>query len=70
MICKANCQHDGVAQLQCIQQVEESMGGWVSGDKALEHHPRAELFETALRWTPALGKGGCRLFCKICISKM
>jgi len=55
-------QLDGAGQLQCVQQVEESMGGWVSAEEALAHYLRAAQFETGLRWSPALGDGGCRLF--------
>jgi hypothetical protein len=41
--------------------VEESMGGWVSREEASVHYPGTEPFETALKWTPALRDGGCRL---------
>jgi len=53
----AICEKDGAGQLQCIQQVQESMGGRVSGEEELVHYPGAEPFETGLRWTPALGDG-------------
>jgi len=38
------------------------MAGWVSGEGALVHYPGAAPFETGLRWTPALGDGGCTFF--------
>jgi len=40
--------------------VEESMGGGVSREEASVHYPGADLIETSLRWTPALGDGGRR----------
>jgi hypothetical protein len=30
------------------------MSGWVSGEEASVDYPRAEPFESAVRWTPAL----------------
>jgi len=33
---------------------------WVPREKALVHHLGAEPIETAKRWSPALGDGGCR----------
>jgi len=42
------------------------MGGWVPREKASVHYPGAELIETAKRWTPALGDGGCRFSGDIC----
>jgi hypothetical protein len=48
------------AQLYYVRQVEECMGGLVSGEAALVHYPRTVLFESAVRWTPALGDGSCR----------
>jgi hypothetical protein len=36
------------------------MGGWVAEEEPLVHNPGTELFETALRWTPAPGDGGGR----------
>jgi len=41
--------------------VEESVGSWDSGEKAPVQCLGAELVETALRWTPALGVIGGRL---------
>jgi len=48
----------GVGQLQCIQQVEQSMGHWVSGEKALVHYLGVEPLQTSSRWTPAHGGSG------------
>jgi len=42
--------------------VEKSIGGWVARENASVHHPEADLIDTARRWTPALGDGGCRFF--------
>jgi len=52
---------DGAGQLQCVQQVEESMGVWVDAEKALVHYPGSEPGETTLRWTPVLGDSGCNV---------
>lgn len=52
--------NDGTAQLYCLQQVEESMGCWVSGKEASLHYPGTELFETAARQTPALADSSGR----------
>jgi len=38
------------------------MSGWVSREEASVHYPGTEPFETAARWTPALGDGSCRFF--------
>jgi len=38
------------------------MGGGVSREEASVQYLRAELIETSLRWTPALGDGGRRFF--------
>ena len=62
ILCEAICQKDGAAQLQCIQQVEQSLGGWVSREEALVHYAETDPFETAVRWTPALWDGGCKFF--------
>jgi len=45
---EAICLQDRAVQLQCGQQVEESMGGWVSREKVLWHDLGAEQCETAL----------------------
>jgi len=46
---EAICQKHGAGQLQCVQQVEESMGSLVSAEEASVHYPGAEPLETALR---------------------
>ena len=42
--------------------MEESIGGWVSGEEASVHNPGTEPSGTAVSWIPALGDGSCRLF--------
>jgi len=61
ILIEAFCQMDGAGQLLRIEQVEESMGGRVSGVEGLLYYPEEELFETGWRWTPALGHIGHRL---------
>jgi len=36
---EAICQKHGAAQLECLQQMEKSMGGWVCWEAALVHYP-------------------------------
>ena len=55
-------QKNGAGQLQCIAQVEESMGGGVSREEALVNDPAAELIERSSRWTPALSYSSRRSF--------
>ena len=43
---EAICQKDEAAQLWCLQQVEDSMSGWVSREEALVHYPGTEPVET------------------------
>jgi len=62
---KEICQMDMAVQLQCIQQVEQSMGGRVSGEIALLYYLASEVFETGSKWTPALGNSSCRFFSDI-----
>jgi len=50
------CQPDGAGQLQCVQQVEESIGGCVSGEEASVYFLGAEPVEATLRWTPCTGR--------------
>ena len=50
----------GQPKLQYFQQVEDSMGGWVSGEEASVPYPGTEAFETAARWTPAPGDGSIK----------
>ena len=38
------------------------MGRWVSGGEASVNQVGTEQFERAVRLTPELGDGGCRLF--------
>jgi len=58
----SNLPKDGGGHLQSVQQVEESIGSWVSGGEVLVHYPGTKPTETAARWTPALGDSGCRFF--------
>jgi len=51
---------DVSGQPQCIQQVEQSVGGWVSGVEASVDVVGAELFQTTSSWTPALGHNSSR----------
>jgi len=45
---------DSAAQLLYLQQVEESIGGWVFREEASGHYPVTEPFETHAKLTPAL----------------
>jgi len=60
ILTKAMCQMDGAVQLQWIQQVEDSMCGRVSGEKAPGHYLGAEILEAGLRWTSPLDDGSFR----------
>ena len=53
---------DSAAQLLYLQQVEESIGGWVFREEASGHYPVTEPFETHAKLTPALWDGGYRFF--------
>ena len=62
ILLEAICQKDGAAQHQYVQQVEEGMGRWDSGEETSVHYPRTASFEPDARWPPALGDSSCRLF--------
>jgi len=57
ILIEAIWQMDGPGQLQCIQQVKESIGGGASWEEVLVHYPGAEWFGPDSRWTPALVNG-------------
>jgi len=38
------------------------MGGRDSREEESFNYPETEPFDTAAKWTPALGDGGCRFF--------
>jgi len=61
ILLEAIWQKDGAAILWYIQQVEESIGGRVSGEKASVHYPKADPFQTALKWTSILWNPRWRL---------
>jgi hypothetical protein len=61
ILIEANCQNYGAGQLQCIEKVEESMGGRVCGEQALVHYPEEESFQTGLKWTTALADSGRKI---------
>jgi len=65
LLLEAICQQDRAGQLQCVQQVEESMGGGVSQETASVLHLGAEPFQPASRWTASLGDSSCIYFCDI-----
>jgi hypothetical protein len=56
----ANCQKIVLGHLSYLQQVEGCIGGWVSAEEASVHCPMTELFEAAVRGTPAQGDSSCR----------
>jgi len=63
-------QRDGSVQLQYIQQVAASVGGWESAANTSWSYPGTELFEISVKWIFAPEDGRFRVFwLHLCIGR-
>jgi hypothetical protein len=58
ILLQAIWQQNGAGQQQWVQQVKDSMGGWVSGEERPVYYQRGTLYGTLSLQNPAPGGGG------------